>query len=243
MVKIISWNVNGIRSVLRKELWYPFVNEHRPDIICLQEVRATPEQFTFSGDFQNEYPYRYYNNPQLKKGYSGTAILSKIEPMSIDRPNIDNEGRVITAEFEDYYLVCVYVPNAGSRFNYRVNEWDHSFREYLFGLDKKLIICGDFNVACQDIDIYNPNIRDTAGVTLEERFNFNQLLERFVDSFRLRNPELVKYTWWSNLGNCRSTNRGWRIDYFLVSKNVDFTEADILENVQGSDHCPIILIN
>ena len=238
MVKIISWNLNGIRSVLKKELWYPFVESESPDIICLQEVRALPSQFKFTIEFNKEYPYQYFHNPTVKKGYSGTAILSKIKPINVIHSDIDSEGRVITAEFEDYYLVCVYVPNSGSKFEYRVNEWDHLFRKYLESLNKKVIICGDFNVASNKIDIHNPKIKNVAGVTPEEKENFGLLLETFVDTFRTLYPEKIKFSWWSVITKARLSNKGWRIDYFLVSKGFEYTESDILTEIMGSDHAP-----
>jgi len=244
MTKIISWNVNGIRSVLRKDLWYPFVTEHDPDIICLQEVRAAKNQFKFNEEFNAKYPYSYFHTHQTKKGYSGTAILSKTEPMKTFSPSFDTEGRVIVAEYSEYFLVNVYVPNAGSRFDYRVKEWDQMFRNFLLNdLDtKKIIICGDFNIAKDPIDIYNPKIKNVAGVTKEERENFGILLKSFVDSFRKKNPETIKFSWWSNMYSSRSKNNGWRIDYFLTSPDLEFQESDVLDSVMGSDHAPVMLI-
>ena len=240
--KIISWNVNGIRSIIRKELWYPFVNTELPDIICLQEVRASGDQFKLSGEFNNDYPYQYFNNHSTKKGYSGTAIFSKIQPINVTVPEFDVEGRVQVAEFNNYFLVNVYVPNSGTRFEYRTNTWDHLFREYLIGLTKPPIICGDFNVAKDSIDIYNPKIKNKAGVMPEERENFKELLKIFVDSFRQKNPKTIKFSWWSNMFKSRSKNNGWRIDYFLVDKSINFMDADILDHIQGSDHAPVMLL-
>jgi exodeoxyribonuclease-3 len=245
MTKIISWNVNGIRSILRKDTFYPMVSEYSPDIICLQEVRALPTQFILNESFMKDYPFQYFNNPTQKKGYSGVLVFSKIEPVNvfygIGIPEHDQEGRVITLEFPEYFLVNVYVPNGGSRFDYRVKEWDRSFREYLLGIKKKVIICGDFNIAVNPIDIHNPKIKNVAGVTVEERSNFNELLELFVDSFRKKNPKIIKFSWWSAITKARESNRGWRIDYFLVSKDFNFMESDILDQVMGSDHAPCIL--
>ena len=243
MTKIISWNVNGLRSILRKDLWYPFVNDHIPDIICLQEVRASKDQFSFHNQFDKEYPYQHFHTHETKKGYSGTAILSKIKPIKTWSPDFDNEGRVIASEYSEYFLVNVYVPNAGSRFNYRIHEWDQLFRNFLLNdlNNKKIIVCGDFNVVHKNIDIYNPKIKNTAGVTKEERENFGILLDLFVDSFRIKNPQMIKYSWWSNMHNSRSKNNGWRIDYFLVSPDLEFQDADILDSVMGSDHAPVML--
>jgi exodeoxyribonuclease-3 len=242
MTKIISWNVNGIRSLLRKDLWYPFVNRCCPDIICLQEVRADQTQFDFSDEFNTKYRYQTFNKHFVKKGYSGTAILSKIEPIKTWTPEFDKEGRIIVAEYNDYMLVCVYVPNAGSRFEYRVNEWDILFRNFVSTFEKPVIICGDFNVAVEKIDIYNPKIKNVAGVTIMEKYNFGKLLETFVDSYRKKNPETIKFSWWSNMYKSRSKNHGWRIDYFLVSNSLTFHEADILDSVMGSDHAPVLLV-
>lgn len=252
MSKIISWNVNGIRSVLRKDLWYPFVSEYTPDIICLQEVRADKNQFSFNDQFNENYPFQFFNTHQSKKGYSGTAIFSKIEPISVSTPEFDIEGRILVAEYSDYVVVNVYVPNSGSlplendpskgkRFDYRVKEWDQLFKNFLLSIDKKVIIGGDFNIAHKPIDIHNPKIKNTAGVTLEERENFEELLKIFVDSFRKKNPQTCKFSWWSNMHQCRLKNHGWRIDYFLLSKSLKFKDSDILEHVLGSDHAPILL--
>jgi exodeoxyribonuclease-3 len=241
-MKIISWNVNGIRSLLKKDSFYSFINENTPDIICLQEVRALTEQFMFDETFSKEYPYQFFNEHSTKKGYSGTAILSNIEPIDVSIADFDTEGRVLVAEYPHFMLVNVYVPNAGSRFEYRVNEWDHLFRTFLISLKKQVIICGDFNVANENIDIHNPNVKKTtAGFTPEERTNFKSLLEVFVDSFRIKNPQMIKYSWWSNMHSSRSKNNGWRIDYFLVSKDLNFETSDILDKVMGSDHAPVVL--
>jgi exodeoxyribonuclease-3 len=242
MTKIISWNVNGIRSLLRKDLWYPFIESKNPDIICLQEVRATDKQFDFNNEFNNIYPYIHTHTHQTKKGYSGTAIISKIEPIEVWSPDFDTEGRILVAEYTDYFLICVYVPNSGSRFDYRVKEWDQLFQNFLNKFNKKTIICGDFNIAHKPIDIYNPKIKNVAGVTPEERENFEILLESFVDSFRKKNPKTIKFSWWSNMYSARSKNNGWRIDYFLLSPGFEFQDSDILDSIMGSDHAPILLI-
>lgn len=254
MVKIISWNVNGLRSIIKKGKFYEFVNEYNPDIICLQEVRATPDQVIFTSKFTSEYSFQIFNNPDIKKGYSGTSIFSKIKPIRCNKgigiPNCDTEGRVITAEFEEYFIVTVYVPNSKQnleRIEYRINEWDLNFRNYLTNLEieKPVIVCGDFNTIDSEIDIYNKKnikLNNCPGATLLERNSFKLFLETFVDSFRFKNPEKIKYSWWSNLGKCREHNKGWRIDYFLVSKHINFKDSDILDQVLGSDHAPCILI-
>jgi exodeoxyribonuclease-3 len=241
-MKIISWNLNGIRSVLKKEKFYPFINEESPDIICLQETRALPSQVKFTSEFENEYPFRYWNNPEHKKGYSGTAIFSKIEPLTISYSPFDDQGRIICAKFEDYYIITVYVPNSGSRFEYRTMEWDNQFLEYLKNFEKKIIVCGDFNVISnKTLDIYNPKIKDTAGATLLEMKNFKMFLEYFVDAYRSKHPQEIKFSWWSNMYKARDKNNGWRIDYFLVSKDFDFEDSGILTHITGSDHAPCFL--
>lgn len=235
--------MNGIRSVLKKDLLYPFINKECPDIICLQETRANPSQVKLSDSFEKDYPFRFWNNHFQKKGYSGTAIFSKIKPIEVTYPDFDNQGRIICAEFENYFLITVYVPNSGSQFDYRVNNWDSAFLEYLKTFTKELIICGDFNVISdKKLDIYNPKIKDSAGTSKEEMKNFGLFLEHFVDSFRIKNPQQVKFSWWSNMYKAREKNNGWRIDYFLISKNLKFEESDILDQVMGSDHAPIQLI-
>jgi exodeoxyribonuclease-3 len=252
-MKIISWNINGIRSILKKDVLYPFISNNKPDIICFQEVRALPTQVKFEDSFNNTYPYRYWNNPLEKKGYSGTAIFSTFKPLNIINgigiDEHDVEGRVITAEFDNYYLVNVYVPNSKmdlSRLDYRVNSWDTSFRNFVERLEKTkpVIVCGDFNsIHRETLDIWNPKIKKTAGVTPEEKQSFELYLNTFVDSFRFMNPEKIKYSWWSNMGKSRDKNNGWRIDYFLVSRlfTENIIESDILDHIHGSDHAPCLL--
>jgi exodeoxyribonuclease-3 len=239
-MKIISWNLNGIRSVIKKEKFYSLFEKEDPDIICLQEVRGLPSQVVLENKFINKYPYRYWNNPVLKKGYSGVAIFCKNEPLNVILPEIDNEGRVITVQFDFGYVTNVYVPNSGTKFEYRVQKWDHDFRNYVEQFDRS-VICGDFNVARKRIDTYGVPSKDSAGFTKEERANFKLLLQTHVDVFRKLYPETVKYSWWSNMYRARERNHGWRIDYFLA-KNVDFFDSDILTDHTGSDHAPCILI-
>lgn len=254
--KLYSWNVNGLRAVLKKG-FESFLQSHAPDLICLQETKISADlidQFDFP-----EYPFRYWNCA-VKKGYSGTAILSKVEPISvhygIGMDQHDQEGRVITAEFADYYLVTVYTPNAQNhdenkrprRLDYRTLEWDIDFLAYVKGLEatKPVVFCGDLNVAHREIDLANPKTnRKNAGFTDEERARFDAILEAgFVDSFRTLHPEATKrYSWWSYRAGARQRNIGWRIDYFCVSAAMQssIAEAEILDQIAGSDHCPISL--
>jgi len=255
MVKIISWNVNGIRSILKKDSFYPLIELQKPDIICLQEVRATPDQINLSESFIKEYSFQVFNSPDTKKGYSGTAIFSKTKPVryfkGIGIPDHDTEGRVITVEYGSFFIVNVYVPNSKTgllRLGYRVNEWDTSFNNYLLNLEieKPVIICGDFNTICSELDIHNKQIikigKSPGATSMEIDYFKSKFLKNFVDSFRLKNPQKIKYSWWSNMGKSRQNNKGWRIDYFLISKNLKFEDSDILDEVTGSDHAPCVLL-
>jgi len=249
-MKIISWNVNGIRAIVKKD-FAKTVKELNPDILCLQETKANTEQVKDTVQLVDGYQV-VANASKEKKGYSGTAILSKTKPLSVTYdmgvPEHDQEGRVIAAEFDDFYLVNVYVPNSGNelvRLDYR-KTWDVDFLKYLKSLEEKkpVIVCGDFNVAHQPIDIARPkaNYNKTAGYTQTEIDGFSQFIENgFVDTFRHLYPDEVAYTWWSFRANAREKNIGWRIDYFLVSKSFipKLQEAFILNQCQGSDHCPL----
>lgn len=248
-MKLISWNVNGLRACLNKG-FEEFFKEAAADVFCLQETKLQPEQVEIS--FEG---YHQYFNSAVKKGYSGTALFTKQEPISVcydlcmERHN--EEGRVITAEFEDFYVVTVYTPNSQrelARLSYRM-EWEDDFRSYLLGLDEKkpVIVCGDLNVAHQEIDLKNPKSNTkNAGFTLEERSKMTTLLESgFVDTFRYRYPEKKDaYTWWSYMFKAREKNAGWRIDYFLASERLkDRIEDSVIHaQVMGSDHCPVELI-
>ena len=248
-MKIISWNVNGIRAVLKKG-FLDFINQENPDIICIQETKASPEQVDLNLE---EYPYKYWNSA-IKKGYSGTAIFSKIKPITIENnlqiEKHDQEGRVICFELDNYYLVTVYTPNSKrdlSRLDYRYKEWDVDFLKYLKKLESKkpIIFCGDLNVAHKEIDLKNPKSnKRNAGFTEEERQGFeNYVKAGFIDTFRIFNKEPNHYTWWSYMFNSRAKNVGWRIDYFCVSNIIKnkVNEARILPEVMGSDHAPILI--
>lgn len=248
-MKLISWNVNGLRACMNKG-FLDFLQQEQADIFSVQETKMQREQadFSFPG-------YEEYWNSAEKKGYSGTAVFSKQTPLSvaygIGIEDHDKEGRVITAEYEDFYLVNVYTPNAQrglTRLDYRM-EWEEVFKEYLLALDAKkpVILCGDLNVAHKEIDLKNYKTNSgNAGFTPEERSKMTALLEAgFVDSFRYLYPALEgAYTWWSYMFKAREKNAGWRIDYFIVSQRLAprIKEALIYKDVLGSDHCPVGLI-
>ena len=247
-MKFISWNVNGIRAVLKKG-FMEFLAEQNPDIICLQETKAHKEQVDIKLD---DYPYSYWNSA-VKKGYSGTAIFSKKKPLDIiydiGIDEHDQEGRVITAEFEDYYLVTVYTPNSKRellRLEYR-QKWDKDFLKFLKELEKKkpVIFCGDLNVAHKEIDLKNPKTnRRNPGFTDEERASFDNIeTAGFIDTFRQYNIDGGHYTWWSYMFQARKKDIGWRIDYFCISKVLksQLRDSYILKNVMGSDHAPVVM--
>ena len=246
-MKLLSWNVNGIRACLNKGFGDFFKNVNA-DIFCIQETKCQKEQVE-----NLEYDgYTSYWNSAEKKGYSGTAVFTKIKPITVTYgigiEEHDKEGRVITLEFEDFYLVNVYTPNSKrelERLDYR-QIWEDEMRKYLLKLDKKkpVIMCGDLNVAHKEIDLKNPKTNThNAGFTIEERTKMTNLLEAgFVDSFRYLYPEEEgKYTWWSYMRKSREKNIGWRIDYFIVSDRIKekIKEAKIYDEILGSDHCPI----
>lgn len=248
-MKLISWNVNGIRACVGKN-FMEFFDEVDADIFCLQETKLQENQI----DLKLEGYYQYWNYAK-KKGYSGTAIFTKKEPMSvtygIDIEEHDQEGRVITLEFEDFHIVTVYTPNSQNelkRLDYRM-KWEDDFREYLKKLDdiKPVIVCGDLNVAHKEIDLKNPKSnRKNAGFTDEERNKFTELLEvGFVDTFRYFYPDEENiYSWWSYRFKAREKNAGWRIDYFCASEKLKdrLVSAKIHTKVLGSDHCPVELV-
>ena len=247
--KLISWNVNGLRACIDKG-FYDFFEKADADIFCLQETKIS------EGQLEWERPeYHAYWNYAEKKGYSGTAVFTKDEPISVSYgigiDEHDHEGRVITLEFPDFYMVCVYTPNSQrelTRLDYRM-KWEDDFRDYLQGLDSKkpVIVTGDMNVAHEEIDLKNPKSnRKNAGFTDEEREKMTMLLESgFTDTFRYFYPDVTgRYSWWSYMFKAREKNAGWRIDYFLSSKRLDgrLVSADIHHDVMGSDHCPVELI-
>ncbi|MGD8374413.1 MAG: exodeoxyribonuclease III [Candidatus Woesebacteria bacterium] len=259
-MKIYSWNVNGIRAVARKDAFLPFIKQHNPDIICLQETKAQ------KGQTPIDLPeYHEYWSSAEKPGYSGTAIFTKIKPVSVTRGfpsefedkysfidqatrNSAKEGRVITAEFKDFYLITVYTPNTKrdlSRLQLRSEHWDPAFLAYCKQLEqiKPVIFCGDLNVAHTDLDLARPKENvGKAGFTNEERQSFDNFIKAgFIDTFRIFNKNNGHYTWWTHWANARANNVGWRIDYFLVSQALKnkVKEANIHPEVTGSDHCPI----
>ena len=259
-MKIIAWNVNGIRAMIKKKDLFSLINEEDPDIFCLGETKISCPYDEVEKALNNNLKSKYYNfwSPcKVKGGYSGTAIFTKKNPkniiygLQIDDKEYDDEGRVITCEFSKYYLVHVYTPNSGqvlARLDYRTKVWDNAFIKYILKLQssKKVIVCGDLNVAHTEIDLKNPktNLR-TAGYTIEERESFDKLLDKtgLIDTFRFEHPETIKYSYWSYRFNSRTKNAGWRIDYFLVDKKLKkkLIKSNILTEIMGSDHAPIIL--
>lgn len=262
-MKIISWNVNGIRAVHRKGLFVPFVEKYQPDILCLNETKA--EEHQSEVDLPE---YEEYWNSASKKGYSGTAIFSKTKPLSVtfDIPekiakkfgldddkygNPNTEGRVITAEYKNFYVVSVYTPNAKpdlSRLTMRHKKWDPAFLEYMKSLERRgkpVIFCGDLNVAHTELDLTNPKANEGEhGFTKEEREGIDKIIEAgFTDTFRMFEKDGEHYTWWSNWSNSRARNVGWRIDYIFVSNRLTkkIELAKILPDVMGSDHCPVMI--
>ena len=248
-MKLISWNVNGIRAAMGKGFCESML-ELDADVICIQETKMQEGQ----ADVPLDGYYQYWNSAE-KKGYSGTAVFTRKEPVSVTKgmgiDEHDNEGRVLTCEFDDFYLVNVYTPNSQNelkRLDYRMT-WDDAFRNYLKKLEetKPVITCGDFNVAHKEIDLKNPKTnRRNAGFTDEEREKMTVLQDAgFIDTFRYFYPDLEQvYSWWSYRFNSRQNNAGWRIDYFLTSRSLEgrLKDAEILTDIMGSDHCPVTLI-
>ena len=244
-MKLISWNVNGVRACLNKG-FSDFFKEVNADIFCLQETKCQPEQINL--EFEG---YTSYWNSAERKGYSGTAIFTKKQPVNVTYgigiEEHDKEGRIITLEFENFYLVTNYTPNAKrelERLDYRM-VWEDEIRKYLLELNKKkpVIMCGDLNVAHEEIDLKNPKTnKGNAGFTNEEREKMTELLNAgFIDSYRYLYPEKIEYSWWSYMGHAREKNVGWRIDYFIVSNDFreNIKDATIYTEILGSDHCPV----
>lgn len=248
----VSWNVNGIRAIIKKD-FLDDVKKLDPDILCLQETKAQSEDAKIALETLPGY-HVFVNCSKVRKGYSGTAILTKKEPMEVvydmGLEEHDQEGRVITAEYDNFYLVTVYTPNSGEgmrRLDYR-SQWDEVFKEHLIALEQKkpVIVCGDLNVAHRDIDIARPkaNYNKTSGFTQTEIDGLDNILNAgFVDTYRHFHPEEVKYTWWNYKFKARERNVGWRIDYFLVSEHLkqNLKAAEIYNECFGSDHCPVAI--
>ncbi len=254
-MKIYSWNVNGLRAVLRKGALQTFIDKYDPDILCLQETKAK------QGQAEVDLPeYEELWNSADRPGYAGTAIFTKVKPLSVRNnfpTNLEfadsfgdplTEGRVLTTEFEKFFLVDVYTPNSKNqleRLKLREEKWDPEFLKYLKSLEteKPVVVCGDFNAAHEEIDIARPKTNHhSAGFTDEERQGITNIIDAgLIDSFRTLHPDEVRYTWWSHWGNARANNVGWRIDYFFVSEALrqNLKSAEIYEDVMGSDHCPV----
>ncbi len=245
-MKVISWNVNGLRALVAKD-GLKALEAEAPQILCLQETKAAAEQVE---GVLASYPHQFWSSAE-QKGYSGTAVLSRIQPLSVrmgmGSRKHDGEGRLISAELPDFWVVTVYTPNSGrglSRLDYRL-EWDKAFLRHVRGLEKSkpVVFCGDLNVAHKEIDIANPRgNRKNAGFTDEERASFSRILESgFADTYREEHPEPGRYTWWSYMHNAREKNIGWRIDYVCVSRPLlpRVRASFILAQIGGSDHCPV----
>lgn len=247
-MKLVSWNVNGMRAVL-KSSFLESVGTINPEVVCLQETRVSGHEIHVPLD-----GYHQYWNSAKKKGYSGTAVFSRIEPISVSNgmgiAEHDTEGRIITLEFQGFFLVNVYTPNAQHelvRLDYR-QRWDTDFLAYLKGLEatKPVIFCGDLNVAHKEIDLKNPKANEhNPGFTIEERTGFERYIEQgFIDTFREFNKDPGNYSWWTYRFNARAKNIGWRIDYFCISKALRpmLMDAFILKDIMGSDHCPVGIV-
>ena len=257
-LKIISWNVNGIRSIMKKNDLYDLIEKEKPNIICFGETKISCPFIDTEDELKKKikgYKYRYWSPCLVKNGYSGTAIFSKKKPLNVTyglgSNSIDQEGRVITLEFENFYLLHVYTPNSGQqlkRLDYRVNTWDKEFKKFVKNLNntKPTIVTGDLNVAHQEIDIHDPkgNTKNS-GFTKEERESFTKFLKDtdMIDTYRHLNGDKVEYSFWTYLHNSRSKNKGWRIDYFLVNQQLidKVKKSEILTQAMGSDHAPVSL--
>lgn len=247
-MRFVSFNVNGLRAILKKDFNKIF-DDLNPDIMSLNETKLSDDKFPL----EKEGYYIYFTNSKVKKGYSGVSVFSKIKPLNVhyglEDHLYDDEGRVITLEFETFYYVCCYVPNSGEglkRLEFRI-EFENNLRRYLTNLKQKkhVIYAGDLNVAHQEIDLKNPSTNhNNAGFTDQERNEFTKLLEQgFIDTYRYLNPDKVEYSWWSYRYRARENNAGWRIDYFIIDEGFKdkLISSQILTDIKGSDHCPIFL--
>jgi len=256
-MKIIAWNINGIRSSMKENDLYELIKNEKPDIICFGETKISCPFEEVKEELKEKikgYKYRYWSPCKTRGGYSGTAIFSKKEPINIiyGLDDIDNEGRVIILEFEKFFLLHCYTPNSGAeldRLEYRVKTWDKIFRKKIIELQKEkpVVVCGDLNVAHKEIDLKNPKTNlKTAGYTIEERDSFEKLLKEanLIDTYRFLNPDKVEYSYWSYRFNSRNKNAGWRIDYFLINEKYikNIKKSLILTEIMGSDHAPIKLV-
>lgn len=255
-MKLIAWNVNGLRAIMKTNHLLSLIDIEQPTIICFGETKLTcptTETEKLMEEKIESYKYRYYSTCTVRGGYSGTAVFSKKKPIDVmygfGHCDHDNEGRVITLEFKKFYLVHIYTPNSGqalARLKYRTAEWDVEFKEFLRKLQNKkpIIVCGDLNVARDDIDIHNPKgNKKSAGFTNEERYSFKNILDSLdlIDTFRYKYPHKIQYSYWSYKQHARVNNKGWRIDYFLVSNSIikQVKKSKILTDVYGSDHAPV----
>lgn len=257
-MKIIAWNVNGLKSLLKTDYLDKMINDENPDVFCMGETKLSCPYDDIEKQIVSrfaQFKFRYWSPCKTKKGYSGTSIFCKKEPLSIQYglkfkdKEIDDEGRVIVIEYKKYYILHVYTPNSGqslNRLEWRTTIWDRAFENYINNLQKSkpIIVCGDLNVAHQEIDLKNPKTNlKTAGYTVEERESFQKILTNcnLTDTFRKINPEKIEYSFWSYMRNSREKNIGWRIDYFLLSKSLEnkTKESLILTKILGSDHAPI----
>jgi len=250
-MKLVSWNVNGVRAAIKKDFLGSLASLDC-DVLCLQETKAQDEQVIEA--LSGLKGYHVFTNSAVKKGYSGTSIITRVKPLCVTSDigieDHDQEGRVLCAEFNEFYLVTVYTPNSGNelkRLSYRT-QWDADFLHYVKQLEtlKPVVVCGDLNVAHHDIDIARPkpNYNKSAGYTQKEIDGIDSLVAAgYVDTFRYLNPDTVKYSWWSYRAGARERNVGWRIDYFLVSKKLkeQISDAEIHNDIHGSDHCPVSL--
>lgn len=250
-MKLVSWNVNGVRAAMKKDFMQSFASMDC-DVLCLQETKAQDDQVLEA--LSAVEGYHIFSNSAVKKGYSGTSIITRVKPIDVScdigMPEHDQEGRVLCAEFADFYLVTVYTPNSGSelkRLSYR-QQWDADFLRYLNDLEqtKPVVVCGDLNAAHKDIDLARPkpNYNKSAGYTQQEIDGINNLVAAgFVDTFRHLHPTTEKYSWWSYRAGARERNIGWRIDYFMVSSALKerIAQAEILNDIHGSDHCPVVV--